>query len=60
MGARRRQVDWASIRVVIDDESEPNPDNPYAMVSQAHRDQTLREIARRVLMRRVGWLRKTA
>ena len=59
MGARRDKIDWSSIPIVIEEESEPNPDNPYAMVSQMQRDQTLREIARSVLLRRAGRLRQS-
>ncbi len=54
MGARRRNVDWSSIQIVIEPEAEKNPHNPYAMASQAQRDQVFREIARRVLLRRAG------
>ena len=59
MGTRRSKIDWSSVEIVIE-EAEPNPDNPYAMATQEQRHQTLREIARSVLLRRAGRLRKSA
>lgn len=58
MGARRQKIDWASIHVVIEEESEPHPEHPYAMATPAQRDETLREVARSVLLRRAGRLRE--
>ena len=51
MGSSKK-IDWERIEVVIEVADEPNPRNPYADMDQAHRDQALRELARRVLFRK--------
>ena len=53
MGVKKK-IDWDRIDVVIEVADEPNPNNPYVEVDQAHRDQALRELARTVLLRKVN------
>ena len=52
--AAKTPIDWAKIAVVIDPPDVANPGNPYAEVDQPQRDQAFRELARRVLLRRVN------
>ena len=52
MGSRK--PDWEKIAVVMEYDGAPNPKNPYAEMDRAHRDQALRELARRILMRKVN------
>ncbi len=51
--ATRRTIDWESIPVVIEDDCEPNPQNPFSTVTAEQRDEALRELARTILLRRV-------
>ena len=44
------KVDWERLEIVIEPAGEPNPQNPYAQMDQAQRDQALGELARRVLL----------
>ena len=44
--------DWEELEIVIEPPGEPNPNNPYADMDQAHRDQALRELARSLLLRK--------
>ncbi len=53
MGACGRKIDWETIEVVIEAAQDPNPRNPYAEDDRAHRDQALRELARKMLLRKV-------
>jgi|SaaInlStandDraft_7_1057024.scaffolds.fasta_scaffold720674_1 hypothetical protein len=48
------KIDWERIEIVIEPTGEPNPQNPYAQMDQAHRDQALGELARTVLLRKVS------
>ena len=48
-----RKLDWEAVEIVIEAAGDPNPQNPYAELDQAHRDEALRELARRVLLRKV-------
>ena len=43
--------DWEE-EIVIEPAGEPNSNNPYADMDQAHRDQALRELARSLLLRK--------
>ena len=47
----RKKIDWESLEIVIEPAGEPNPNNPFADLDQAHRDQALRDVARTVLLR---------
>ena len=49
----RRKIDWDSIPIVIDSDTEPNASNPYASCTPEERERALAEVARRILLRRV-------
>ena len=46
--------DWEDMEIVIEPVGDPNPNNPYAEMDQAHRDQALRELARALLLRKAN------
>jgi hypothetical protein len=48
----KAKVNWDSIPVVIDDDCEPNPRNPYSVSTPDAREKALRDIARTILLRR--------
>ena len=48
-----RRIDWDQIPVVIEPKDEPNPKNPHAGESQEERAESLRSLARQILLRRV-------
>ena len=49
----KAKVDWDSIPVVIYDNCEPNPQNPYSVSTPEDRKKALRDIARTILLRKV-------
>ena len=49
----KAKVDWESIPVVIDDNCEANPLNPYAESTPEDRDKVVRDLARTILLRKV-------
>ena len=50
----RKKIDWESLEIVIEPVGDPNPKNPYAEMDRAQRDQALRELARKILWRKVN------
>ena len=48
----KRKIDWDQIPVVIDVSTEPNPRNPHASSSRKDRDRAMRDLARRILLRK--------
>ena len=50
MGSKK--IDWERVEIVIEPASDPNRNNPYAEMDEAHRDQALRELARTVMLRK--------
>ena len=49
----KAKVDWDAIPVVIDDDCEPNPRNPYSVSKPEVREKALRDLARTILLRKV-------
>ena len=47
-----RRTDWDSIPIVIDDDLELNPHNPYAETTPQERAKVLADLARGILLRR--------
>ena len=50
----KKRIDWDRIPIVIDENTESNTRNPYANMDPKHRDHALRELARKVLLRKAG------
>jgi hypothetical protein len=48
----RTKIDWDSMPIVIDEDTEPNQSNPYAASTQEDRDKSLRDLVRTILLRR--------
>ena len=46
-------IDWESIPITLIPEGEPNPQNPYALLTEEERMQQLRELCQRIYLRMV-------
>ncbi len=47
-----KRIDWDTIPVSIQQDSDPNPNNPYAASSPEERSATFMALARQILLRR--------
>jgi hypothetical protein len=55
---RRTQINWRSIRIVLDQDAGPNPRNPYASAPATARDEAFRAVARAILLRKAAGVRR--
>ena len=49
----RKNIDWDAIPIVIEEDPEPNPRNPYSEASTDERERALSGVARSILLRRL-------
>lgn len=48
-----KRINWDEIAVVIEPTGDTNPNNPHAAASPQERTESLRSLARQILLRRV-------